>query len=168
MIAHQVVKTIRAGNAVTRWHTRRMHRYETVGEHTVNVLAIVYALAGTPSPDLIGATLLHDTAEQWTGDVPATAKWEMPTLKENLDALEEKMMHQNMLSVPDITEDEKIVLKWADMLDLCYTCLDELNMGNRSISEVFDRGIEYLKGLPPHPIGLKFLEELLKERRHVG
>jgi 5'-deoxynucleotidase YfbR-like HD superfamily hydrolase len=168
MIAHAMIKTIRKGNSVKRWHTRRMHHYETVGEHTANVLSIVFALEGKPSVELIGATLLHDTAEQWTGDVPATAKWEMPFLKDALDALEEKMMLQNMLKLPDLTDEEKLVLKWADMLDLCYTCLDELGMGNRAISEVFELGIDYLKKLPPHPVGLKFLDELIKERKHVG
>jgi len=170
MIAHSVIKVVRTGNSVTRWHTRRMHKYETVGEHTANVLAIVFALCGNvnPSPELIGATLLHDTAEQWTGDVPATAKWHMPVLKENLDALENAMMLENMLHTPKLSDEEKLTLKWADMLDLCYTCLGELEMGNRTISEVFDRGVEYLKGLTPHPVGLKLLEELIKERRHVG
>lgn len=170
MIAHSVIKVVRSGNSVTRWHTRRMHKYETVGEHTANVLSIVFALCGndSPSTNLIGATLLHDTAEQWTGDVPATAKWYMPVLKQNLDDLEMDMMSENMLHVPSITDDEKLILKWADMLDLCYTCLGELEMGNRTISEVFDRGVEYLKGLVPHPVGLKLLDELIKERRHVG
>jgi 5'-deoxynucleotidase YfbR-like HD superfamily hydrolase len=170
MIAHSVLKAMRAGNSVTRWHTRRMHKYETVGEHTANVLALVYALCGSenPSHELIGATLMHDIAEQWTGDVPATAKWFMPKLKENLDALEEAMLKENMLQIPEITDDEKVILKWADMLELCYTCLGELEMGNRTISEVFDRGVEYLKGLAPHPVGLKLLEELIKERKHVG
>ena len=169
MLAHEVIKTVRTGNSVTRWHTRRMHKYETVGEHTANVLTIVFALCGSdqPSPELISATLLHDTAEQWTGDVPATAKWEMPILKENLDALEEKMMAQNWLKSPNLTEEEKLTLKWADMLDLCYTCLGELSMGNRTISEVFDRGVEYLKGLAQHKVGLQLLEDLLKERKYV-
>ena len=169
MLAHEVIKTVRYGNQVARWHTRPMIRRETVGEHTANVLAIVFALCGdeNPSPALISATLLHDTAEQWTGDVPATAKWEMPILKENLDELERKMMTQNWLRVPELTDEEKLTLKWADMLDLCYTCLAELNMGNRTISEVFERGVEYLRGLTPHQAGLKLLEDVIKERRHV-
>jgi 5'-deoxynucleotidase YfbR-like HD superfamily hydrolase len=169
MLANEVIKTMRYGNQVTRWHTRPMIRRETVGEHTANVLAIVFALCGgdTPSPELIGATLMHDIAEQWTGDVPATAKWEMPVLKENLDDLEDKMMRQNWLKSPKLTDEEKLTLKWADMLDLCYTCLVELDMGNRTISEVFERGVDYLRGLTPHPTGLKLLEELVKERRHV-
>lgn len=169
MLANEVIKTVRAGNSVTRWHTRKMHKYETVGEHTANVLTIVFALCGdeNPSAELISATLLHDTAEQWTGDVPATAKWEMPILKENLDALEEKMMAQNWLKTPRLTAEEALTLKWADMLDLCYTCLGELDMGNRTISDVFERGVEYLRGLTPHPVGLKLLEDLIKERRHA-
>ena len=169
MLAHEVIKTIRAGNSVTRWHTRKMHKYETVGEHTANVLTIVFALCGdkNPSPELISATLLHDTAEQWTGDVPATAKWEMPLLKENLDALEEKMMRQNWLKVPRLTSEEELTLKWADMLDLCYACMSELDMGNRTISDVFERGVEYLRGLTTHQVGLKLLEDLIKERRHA-
>ena len=168
MLPHEVIKTVRYGNQVVRWHTRPMHRRETVGEHTANVLAIVFALCGgdNPSTDLISATLLHDTAEQWTGDVPATAKWEMPVLKENLDELEEKMMHKNWLRSPELTDEEKLTLKWADMLDLCYTCMGELRMGNRTISEVLDRGIDYLKGLTPHPVGLQLLEAIVKERKH--
>jgi 5'-deoxynucleotidase YfbR-like HD superfamily hydrolase len=169
MVAHHIIKTIRHGNTVKRWHTRRMHHYETVGEHTANVLTIIFALCHdrNPSAALIGAALMHDTAEQWTGDVPATAKWEMPILKENLDALEEKMMAQNWLKSPNLTEEEKLTLKWADMLDLCYTCVGELSMGNRTISEVFDRGVEYLKGLAQHKVGLQLLEDLLKERKYV-
>lgn len=169
MIAHHMVKTIRHGNTVKRWHTRRMHHYETVGEHTANVLTIIFALCQdrNPSTNLIGAALMHDTAEQWVGDVPATAKWESPALKEALDALEEKKLSDNWIHIPEITDDEYLVLKWADMLDLCYTCLIELDMGNRDMSDVFNLGVEYLKKLDPHPVGLDLLDALVKERRHV-
>lgn len=168
MIAHSVIKTFRSGSSVRRWHTRRVHREETVGEHTANVLALVFALSVTnPSAALIAATLQHDIAEQWTGDVPATAKWDSPELKTALDELEDRKLMEHCMSPLSVqlTKKEKLVLKWADMLDLCYYCAGELDMGNSTMKEVFDRGIDFLKTLEPHPIGLQLVEALLKDRK---
>lgn len=169
MIVHQMVKTMRDGNAVTRWHTRRMLSRDSVGEHTANVLAIVFALCPNrqPSLALVGATLLHDTAEQWTGDIPATAKWSSPELKQASEELEAKKLTENWLDVPKITDEEALILKWADMLELCYRCLDELNLGNRTAYEVFDRGVAYLRSLPSLPAGEALLTEVMKDRNYV-
>jgi 5'-deoxynucleotidase YfbR-like HD superfamily hydrolase len=165
MIQHSIIKTIRAGNSVTRWHTRRMHRYETVGEHTANVIAIIMAMSGMSiSSPLLHAALIHDTAEQWTGDIPATAKWESEFLKKASDELEHRKLKAHHINHPELTGDEYLILKWADMLDLLYTCLGELQMGNRTISEVFERGVLYLRGLTPHQAGLELLDELITER----
>lgn len=169
MIAYHIIKSMRDGNHVRRWHTRRVHHQETVGEHTANVMAIVFALchAEPPSARLLSAVLMHDTAEQWTGDVPATAKWDSPELRSALDELECRKMLENFLVLPDLTEQERLTLKWADMLDLCYFCLDELRLGNVNMSEVFDKGVAYLKQLPPLTVGLQLLDDLEKERNRV-
>jgi 5'-deoxynucleotidase YfbR-like HD superfamily hydrolase len=169
MISHQMVKTIRDGNAVTRWHTRKMLTRDSVGEHTANVLSIVFALCPDrrPSMALIGATLLHDIAEQWTGDIPATAKWDSPELKEAADNLEKRKLGENWLEQPQLTDEEALILKWADMLELCYRCLDEINLGNRNAYEIFDRGVDYLRNLPELQSGLSLLTELRKDRTYV-
>lgn len=170
MIAHQIIKTVRAGNQVKRWHTRRMIQDETVGEHTANVLALVFALSSdsTPSTALISATLLHDTAEQWTGDIPATAKWSSKALKEAADELEDDKMRENYLTpmIDEITDKEYIILKWADMLDLCYFCLNEMQMGNMQAAEIYQNGVECLHRMEPIPVGVKLLKELEIERNH--
>lgn len=167
LVPHVSIKTIRNGNAVKRWHTRRMLTSDTVGEHTANVLAIVFILEPKPSRQLVFATLLHDTAEQWTGDVPATAKWRSARLKSACDELEHDMMQENMLKVPALSAEEALVLKWADMLDLLYRCLDELEVGNTTAAEVFDRGVDYLKNLNEHSVGSMLLEQLQKDRKNV-
>jgi 5'-deoxynucleotidase YfbR-like HD superfamily hydrolase len=169
MIAYHIIKSIRDGNHVRRWHTRRVHHQETVGEHTANVMAIVFALCHTkpPSSHLMSAVLMHDTAEQWTGDVPATAKWDSPELRGALEELEDRKMLENFLVFPDLTEKERLVLKWADMLDLCYYCLDELRLGNANMAEVFDKGVAYLHQLSPLAVGLQLLDSLEKERNRV-
>jgi hypothetical protein len=162
-----VIKTVRNGNAVKRWHTRRMLTTDTVGEHTANVIIILLMLETSPSKSLIYAALLHDTAEQWTGDIPATAKWSSPELKFACDNLERKMLDDNYLALPHLTEHEQLALKWADMLDLLYRCIDELELGNTTMREVFDRGVTYLRGLGDHAVGLALLEDLIKERNDV-
>ena len=166
-VKHSIIKTVRNGNAVKRWHTRRMLTTDTVGEHTANVIIILLMLEHSPSKSLIYAALLHDTAEQWVGDIPATAKWSSPELKAACDSLEHKMLDASYLSLPNLTEAEQLVLKWADMLDLLYRCMDEIELGNTTMREVFDRGVTYLKGLSEHGQGLILLENLIKECNDV-
>jgi len=167
-VPHSVIQTVRNGNSVKRWHTRRMLTTDTVGEHTANVLIILLMIHPNPSKSLIYATLLHDTAEQWTGDVPATAKWQSPQLKGACDELETQMLADNYLTIPYLTDEEALTLKWADMLDLLYRCLDEIELGNSTMREVFDRGVNYLRTLKEHKQGLILLENLIKERKYVA
>lgn len=166
-IPHNIIKAARNGNAVKRWHTRRMLTSDTVGEHTANVLAIIFALDSRPSRNLLQAALYHDIAEQWTGDIPATAKWRSPMLKQVCDALEDEMMLENSIQAPTLENDEWLTLKWADMLDLLYRCFDEIELGNSTMHEVFKRGVDYLNEMDEHPRGVLILEQLLQDYKHV-
>jgi len=166
-IPHNIIKAARNGNAVKRWHTRRMLTSDSVGEHTANVLAIIFALDSHPSRNLLQAALYHDIAEQWTGDVPATAKWRSGRLKQACDALEEEMMLENSIQVPRLETEEWLTLKWADMLELLYRCFDEIELGNSTMHKVFNTGVEYLGKLDEHPRGVLLLNQLLQDYKHV-
>jgi len=45
--------------------------------------------------------------------------------------------------------------------------MDEIELGNTTMREVFDRGVTYLRGLSEHKQGLILLENLIKERNDV-
>ena len=166
-IPHNIIKVARNGNAVKRWHTRRMLTSDSVGEHTANVLAIIFALDSHPSRSLLHAALYHDIAEQWTGDIPATAKWRSARLKSACDSLEDDMMLENSIKVPALEGEERLTLKWADMLELLYRCFDEIELGNSTMHAVFKTGVEYLGTLEEHPRGILILNQLLEDYKYV-
>jgi 5'-deoxynucleotidase YfbR-like HD superfamily hydrolase len=133
---------------------------ETVGHHSAGVALIVSNLINPVSANLLQAALLHDLAEQFTGDVPATVKWQSIPLKHALDSLE-SLWHENYdLQLPELTEREQKVLKEADMLDLCFKMMEEMRMGNTNAKEVLYRGIDYLYTSIPTSITLKLLEQI--------
>lgn len=140
----------RAGMAVKRYHTVNMLVEETVGHHSANVAWIICNITRDPSAALLKAALLHDVAEQWTGDVPATAKWMCIPLKRELDTLERVLHDVHALPMPELTEAEHKILKQADMLDLCFKMTEEINMGNRNCLPILDRGLGYLLDNEPN------------------
>lgn len=145
----------RTGNAVKRYHTLNLIVPETVGHHSANVALLCVQLAGNkPSANLLMAALTHDLAEQYTGDVPATTKWNYPALKSMLDDIED-----NYVPLPELTSKETRILKQADMLDLCFKMKEEMMMGNVAMADVMTRGINYLLGNDPLPETLYILQE---------
>jgi len=149
----------RAGNAVKRFHTVNLLVEETVGHHSANVAMLCNLLTNyQPSANLLKAALYHDLAEQFTGDVPATAKWMYPGLKKVLAIIEQDQL-------PDIvlTEDEERILKQADMLDLCYKAAEEMAMGNKGMRRIFLNGIHWLQTNQPSLEVLNRVKELLDE-----
>lgn len=147
----------RKGNAVRRYHTLNILVEETVGHHSANVAMLCDLLANhQPSANLLKAALYHDLAEQYTGDIPATAKWQWPMLKDCLEIIENSQLPTIVL-----TELEQRILKQADMLDLCYKCDEELRMGNTNVLPIFHRGIKWLAENEPLPITESLMEELI-------
>ena len=103
---------------------------------------------------------MHDLAEQYTGDVPATAKWVSQPLKRALDMLENFWHEHHDLLLPELTEREAKVLKEADMLDLCFKMLEEYQMGNCMATTIFDSGIAWLEGSEPTAVTNRLIEQL--------
>jgi len=140
-----IFATIRAGNRVKRYHTQEILKEERVGQHCANVCAILIDLyhPHLPPADLLVYALRHDVAEQYTGDMPANVKKERPALKV---AMEEVEMDWELEHWPRSrpTDVDMAVFKFADAMDCALKCCEELLMGNRMVTHMAFRAMEYM------------------------
>jgi 5'-deoxynucleotidase YfbR-like HD superfamily hydrolase len=133
---------------VRRYHTEFVSSEETVGEHTAGVLMFCLIITdGNASRELLVTALLHDFAEYYTGDAPFPAKRDYPELKKLLDRIEGQYLLDIGIVIEEITPEEKVVLKAADMLQLCYKARKEIRMGNQDALYVLDNGLSHLHSL---------------------
>ncbi len=139
----------RVGFLVKRFHTLPTIVEETVGHHSANVALICDILTdGEASKEIIIAALKHDIPEQWTGDIPAPAKWIDPNFNDMIKKVEKNWATQTGYKIPELVGDDLLVLKAADMLDLCFKCVEEITLGNVTFMPIFINGIHYLSKLP--------------------
>ena len=139
---------LRQAGQVRRFHTVSTIGHQTVAEHSFNLCLILLDLFdGNVSANLLKAAMYHDLPEVETGDIPATLKWRSKEISEALKNFERSFEKIYGLEV-ELTEDEQRALKWADMYELVLYCLDQLEMGNRNMLIIADRGVEYLCELP--------------------
>jgi len=162
------LKIVRDGASVKRMHTVKTIGEHTVGEHSFGVALLVLIITeGGASSNLIKAALLHDLAEQHTGDLPAPVKWNNPVFHSELTEIERIFEERFGLHV-NISEGDRVVLKWADLLDLTYYCLDQYEMGNCKVVGVLQKAMEALRGLPHNRIGEDLLDNAVIEFRVIG
>lgn len=153
------LKELYDAGSVTRFHTKRTIRTQTIGEHSWGVAMILLQIC-KPSAELLKAALYHDLAESVTGDTPATAKWSSYELKTSLQKLEDNFNKRLGLDLILSIEEEEL-LRWADMLELIMYCQTEVELGNRKMSTIILTGIAYLEArIPPCVEASKLLEKL--------
>ncbi len=158
------VRYYRNGSRVKRFHTVDCHVPETVGHHSANVAILCTIISeGHFTKHLLLAALTHDATEQFTGDVPATVKWQFPELCDTMKKLDLIYARDSYSSF--LSEYEKCVLKQADMLDLCLKALEEVNMGNKQFSIILQRGLNYLRSHKPFPVTELIMKEIDREYR---
>lgn len=122
------LRLLRVAQRVIRCHsTPTLHR-QSVGEHTFGVLNIIYSTVYDPSPGLVRAALWHDAAEAVTGDIPGMHK---AAFGASLVALEATVEDGYAISVGLLPED-KMILKYADLMELAMFALEEADMGHKS------------------------------------
>lgn len=137
--------TLRNAGYVRRYHTIQTIGHQTVAEHSFHVAMILLELTnGQASAELLKAALYHDLPEVFTGDIPATAKWASPPLVQSLKLLEDVFDNDYNLVV-NLSEDDKKLLKFADMAELVMYSLDQLRLGNRNMISIAERGVNYLE-----------------------
>ena len=145
MINFDVYKLFAAREAgqVKRFHTFPTITQQTVGEHTFNMLCMLFQFCvevrrQVPSTNLIQAVMYHDIGERWVGDVPATARWHNEEFKSVVDNYEEKLRNKMGFSV-QLTDEETRILKFLDSLDCLLWAVHEENLGNKYASEIQKR-----------------------------
>lgn len=137
------ITEIRKGGSVRRYHTQRMINYQTVADHSWGVMQILLEIC-EPSPDLMRAALYHDVAEHWTGDIPATAKWNNQEFERILQAVEKRIEFDLEILVILSLEEQKL-LKIADLLELVFHCHEEYVMGNGHVLYIIHNGVNALR-----------------------
>lgn len=122
----------RIGNVLTSGEVTRFHAVpsvfikQTVAQHAWGVATLFTFIKTDPRPDAIMHALTHDMHELFTGDVPFTAKREVEDLALLLETAEVTYGDKHLFNMPRITEAEKLVLKFADMLEgLRWTAFNE-------------------------------------------
>lgn len=134
---------LRDASAVTRYHTARTLRMQSLAEHSYGVALIILHLDPGATARLLAAALYHDLSEISTGDIPAPVKWDSRELTVVLSMLETRYARRMGLDM-DLGEAEAKMLKWADMFELVLWCREEWRMGNAFAHAIMTRGINYL------------------------
>ena len=106
---------LRAGG-VKRWHAGEELDSQTVSEHSWGVAVLVLRFYPDSRADVIAAALLHDSAEDVTGDIPAHAKWRSPELRAAARKLEDEVQRERGTLI-QLTAQETMALKACDLLE---------------------------------------------------
>lgn len=140
--------TLRQAAQVKRCHIVTTIGHQTTGEHSYHVALLCWEMYdGQPSAELLKAALFHDLAEVDTGDMPANVKWANPQLKNMLEQLEEDFNVKYGL-VTELEDEERLVLKYADSMELAFFCIDQIRMGNWHVKIMLSNILNALTTLP--------------------
>jgi 5'-deoxynucleotidase YfbR-like HD superfamily hydrolase len=147
----QQLDLITRGGAVKRYHTVQTLQQESVATHSYLVAWCVTMLsAQTPRAELLLAALQHDIAEAVTGDLPAPSKRELK-IRDQFAAYESAVLqhYRHGDFDADLTDDERRVLKLADVCAGILFCVQERTMGNLFIAEPYRNFRAYATELAP-------------------
>ncbi len=146
------INDLRRWSSVTRSHVIRRLRNTTVGEHSYHlqmILVAMYESEGMTAPaNVLIATAYHDLSEYDTGDLPATAKWKNPDLREAAHAASSRFEEAHGLRM-QVTKEEAELISWADAVEFALSMVEELNLGNRYAWEYLRNAIEGIQRRGP-------------------
>ena len=140
-----------------RWGLKRNSRTENVQEHSHEVAVIAHGLAlirnevfgGNVDVNKIAViALFHDASEVLTGDLPTPIKYFNPKIKEAYQAIErvaeEKLVemlpmalkneYSKLLLQNDLDEDERNIVKYADLISAYIKCVEEVQASNNEFA----------------------------------
>jgi len=160
------LKDLRDGGGVKRWHTVQNINDQTVAAHSWGVAVICCELWPNAGTSLIRAALYHDIPEALTGDVPATAKWNYPELAKALDEVEAGIEKELGLIV-FLTEENKLKLKIADIMELLWFALEEMRLGNSNFKVIFSRGLAYMDTLKLDDVSKEMIYDLVQMEKEL-
>lgn len=138
------LQRIRNGGNVKRYHTIPIIREQSNAAHSWGVAVLFDQLWGVKSMNGVRASLYHDCAEYVTGDIPAPIKRSSKNVKEAINEVEHKFNTELGITV-GLNKEDQVKVKFCDCLEGALFCLEELEMGNKMIINVFGKYMEYLR-----------------------
>lgn len=116
---------------IKRYHTAIIVGEQNVGEHTYGVAQLVrYFTNDNWSKQLMMAALDHDVLEYLTGDMPHPTKVMHPDLKNYLAIIEKDLRKEHQMEYT-LTDEERVILRCADLLESAQFGLYQLQLGNK-------------------------------------
>lgn len=152
------------GAETERYHTIRTLQRETVGHHSHGVAMFVVLLGGGEA--VLRAALFHDLAEYVLGDIPSPAK-KCYGIGEQVNALEEQLLRGVRFDI-ELGEQNKRMLKFADIFQGMSFCTREVQMGNTKMVSVFYRYKTYAEELIPHGVEREVFDTLMEIWNECG
>lgn len=154
----------RKGLKVERMHTVQHIMPYNNGFHSCNAALVAHELCllnGLNSASTILYMLLHDVAEGYVGDSPANVKRDYPDIKRALDMAEYEWEQKHIPDMPDLHSLEKKIAKIADLSELGMYCIEELWLGNKNVTEILVRVVEYLHDFKDVKGTIDFIEHFV-------
>ena len=136
---------IREGGWTDRMHTWYKLRRYSVGEHSWSMASLAHLLFPADTDrTLLLAILYHDVPERWVGDTPYTAKYILsPALGQELKKTEDKVSARLEIDF-ELTPRAKKILGFCDVLEFTLWCREEIAMGNSTLKQKYEDGIEVI------------------------
>jgi 5'-deoxynucleotidase YfbR-like HD superfamily hydrolase len=136
------------GGLTRRYHTRPVIQGDNVAEHSYNTSWLLYLIAGENlKSNMIMAAITHDMAEHIMGDIPAPTKRAFTDLAQ-FSVHEDALLEEYGFAFP-LTNNQKRVLKLADIYASVLTCIKERTLGNRHLDDICVKFISYALELNP-------------------
>ncbi len=132
---------------VVRYHTWPTLRNQSTGEHAQRVANIYVELWGLPSAEILYHILNHDAGELYAGDTPFGAKRSVPELKGAINKAEKLGLSKQGITLAELTGEEFIKFKVADILEMFEFGLIERAMGNKLAHPIIDKTEEAIDTL---------------------
>jgi 5'-deoxynucleotidase YfbR-like HD superfamily hydrolase len=166
-----LVEDPRAVGEVRRYHTWAIHRDQSVGEHTWQVLRILLTVWPNAPRSVIIHGLMHDAGEM-SGDIQYPFKNLFPELRAGADKAENHVraeQRKSSIGAPEtphpLSPFERLVLKACDNIEMCEAGMREVNMGNSYAKIIVSRMIS---AVGTNLIALNELRETQQFRQNDG
>lgn len=137
------LRTILQSGNVVRFHNSIGMDKQKNSEHQWETTLILQYIYPECSKELLVASLTHDSAEYYTGDIPFPVKQASPEIKKILDNLEHQWEVNNGVSF-NLTEEERYFLKVADTLSGLWFCILQMKEGKISARRPFRKWKDFL------------------------
>jgi 5'-deoxynucleotidase YfbR-like HD superfamily hydrolase len=143
------LRNVLASGDVQRYHNAPVERKQLLSSHMWEVGIILQHIYPKCSKDLLFYAMTHDCEELFTGDIPAPVKVEHPEVRSVLVQIEEQVRYNRLeLDRPVYSIEERLAVKYADILSGIYHCAQEIKRGNTLAIPVRDAFLDYISRLP--------------------